>query len=105
MKRERMSHSSTERHPRGLGDLARLIGFTLLIASVVRELRLPKEQRTWRGIVFGKIPYDLRPPTFERLKAATWNPDDSHVLVPTALGVGWTVNFAALRGLFGASAA
>ena len=37
----------------------------LLAASVVRELRMPKEQRTWHGVVFGKVPYDLRLPTPE----------------------------------------
>jgi hypothetical protein len=78
----------------------------LLAASIVRELRLPREQRTWHGVVFGKIPYDLRIPTFERLKGTYWNPGDPHVVVPTALGVGWTVNLGALRArLFGSSTA
>jgi hypothetical protein len=83
----------------GLSDLVKVAGVTLLIASVVRELRLPKAQRTWHGRVFGKVPYDLRPPTFERLKAALWNPQNRNVLVPTALGVGWTLNLAALARL------
>jgi hypothetical protein len=105
MQDERKAQQLT-RSRHGLRNLARLIGLALLIASVVRELRLPKEERTWHGEVFGKVPYDLRPPTFARLKAATWNPQNSHVLVPTALGVGWTVNLAALRArLPGASAA
>ena len=82
---------------RGLRDLARLIGLVLLVASIIRELRLPKQKRTWHGVVFGKVPYDLRPPTFDRLKAAIWNPRDSRIVVPTAFGVGWTVNLAALR--------
>ena len=85
----------------GLRDLARFIGLALLVASVVRELRLPKEQRTWHGRVFGKVPYDLRPPTFQRLKSVVWNPHNSHVVVPTAFGVGWTVNLAALRARLG----
>jgi len=89
----------------GLGNLARLIGLVLLIASIVRELRLPKQERTWHGVVFGKVPYDLRPPTFGRLKAVIWNPRNSHVVVPTAFGVGWTVNLAAVRArLSGATA-
>jgi hypothetical protein len=93
------------RRRRGLRNLARLVGFGLLIASVVRELRLPKEERTWHGVVFGKVPYDLRPPTFGRLKATLWDPQESHVVVPTAFGVGWTVNLAALRSRWsGASA-
>ena len=90
----------------GVRNLANFVGLGLLIASVVRELRLPKEQRTWHGVVFGKVPYDLRPPTFDRLKAAIWNPQNSRVVVPTAFGVGWTVNLAAVRArLSGATAA
>ena len=82
---------------RGVRILASFVGLGLLIASVVRELRLPREERTWHGVVFGKVPYDLRPPTFGRLKGTLWNPDDPHVLVPAPFGVGWTVNLAALR--------
>jgi hypothetical protein len=93
----RTGHDDAARRRHRLRDLARLIGLGLLIASVVRELRLPREQRTWHGLVFGKVPYDLRPPTAERFKATLWNPDNSNIVVPTALGVGWTVNFAALR--------
>ncbi|HTD77143.1 MAG TPA: DUF5808 domain-containing protein [Chloroflexota bacterium] len=51
--------------------------------------------------MFGKLPYDLRPPTFEGLKSVLWNPQNSHVVVPTAFGVGWTVNLAALRARLG----
>ena len=82
---------------RGLRSLAQLIGLGLLIASIVRELRLPKQERTWHGVVFGRVPYDLRPPSFARLKAAFWNPANPHLVVPTAFGVGWSVNLAALR--------
>jgi uncharacterized protein DUF5808 len=89
-----------------LRDLTRLIGLVLIVASVIRELRLPKQERTWHGVVFRKVPYDLRPPTFSRLKAVIWNPRNPHIVVPTAFGVGWTVNFAALRSqLPGAAAA
>jgi len=93
---DRKAHGLT-RSRHDLRDLVRLIGLVLLIASIVRELRLPKDKRTWHGVVFGKVPYDLRPPTFRRLKAALWNPHNSHMVVPTAFGVGWTVNLAALR--------
>jgi hypothetical protein len=96
MKRER--NIARERGRRdGLRNLVRLVGLALLIASVIRELRLPKEQRTWHGVVFGKVPYDLRPPTFGRFKATLWNPENPRVVVPTALGVGWSLNLAALR--------
>jgi|SRR5579871_5823235 len=105
MKRQHMSRGTTERRRGGLGGLVRLLGFSLLIASVVRELRLPREQRTWHGLLFGKIPYDLRPPTLERLTQRMWNPGEPHVLVPTVLGVGWTVNLAAFRQLLRTPAA
>jgi len=78
-------------------DLIRVIGFGLLIASVVRELPLPKQRRTWHGVVFGRVPYDLRRPTIARLKGVIWNGSNQQLLVPTAFGVGWTVNLAALR--------
>jgi hypothetical protein len=92
LRKERKTGSRT-----GLRNLAQLVGLVLLVASIVRELRLPKQKRTWHGVVFGKVPYDLRPPTLDRLKAVIWNPRDSHIVVPTAFGVGWTVNLAALR--------
>jgi hypothetical protein len=82
---------------RGLRAAIRLIGLALLVASVVRELRLPQAQRSWHGLLFGRVPYDLRPPRLSRVKAALWNPADPHVLVPNSFGVGWTVNLAAVR--------
>src|SRR5579859_1073245 len=96
LKGERKAQKSTGSRDM-VGNLARLVGFGLVVASVVRELRLPKEQRTWHGVVFGKVPYDLRPPTFRRLKSVFWNPQNGHIVVPTAFGFGWTVNLAALR--------
>ena len=81
----------------GLQALFKLIGLLLLAASIIRELRLPAAQRTWHGQVFGKVPYDLRFPTPRRLAGTIWNASEPHVLVPTAFGVGWTVNLAAVR--------
>ena len=101
MKRTQGSETATNGR-RGLRDLVRAVGVGLLVAAVVRELRLPKAQRTWHGRVFGAVPYDLRRPTFDRLKSVWWNPQDSHVIVPMAFGVGWTVNLAALRNATGA---
>lgn len=95
-KSERNAHKLTG--SRGaLRNLARSIGLALLIASIVRELRLPKEKRTWQGVVLGRIPYDLRPPSLARMKTVVWNPENPRIVVPTAFGVGWTVNLAALR--------
>jgi hypothetical protein len=90
---------------KGLRGLLTLISVALLCAAIVRELRLPPEQRTWHGAVFGKVPYDLRVPSIDRLIRSVWNPGNPRLLVPTAFGVGWSVNVAALPGLSRASSA
>ncbi|GIW06947.1 MAG: hypothetical protein KatS3mg060_1752 [Dehalococcoidia bacterium] len=75
-----------------------LIATALLItlAAIVQELLKPKEQRGWHGKALGVVPYDFRPPTFERLRRSFWNPNDPRVLTPRAVGVGWSVNIPAL---------
>lgn len=75
----------------GPQSLVRLIAVVLAIVAVVRELRLPPEQRTWHGVVAGVVPYDLRPPTVARIKAANWDPEGK-LVGARAFGVGWTVN-------------
>jgi len=52
----------------------------------------PEAERTWTGEVFGFVPYDFRPPTWQRLRDAYWNPNDERLLLPRPLGVGWAVN-------------
>jgi hypothetical protein len=83
---------------KGWRGLLTLTGIALVGAAVVRELRLPPEQRTWHGVLFGRIPYDLRMPTVGRVVNTLWDPNNRHVLVPTAFGVGWSLNVAALLG-------
>ncbi len=61
-------------------------------AAVVKELRTPREQRTWHGKVAGAVPYDFRKPTPSRLRERLWN-SDAPILTPRAFGVGWDVNF------------
>ncbi len=83
--------------------LINLIAVSLLIASIVQELRKPPEERTWHGLVAGFVPYDLRVPTLARARLTFWNPSSSRLVVPTLFGVGWTFNLHALaetiRGL------
>lgn len=83
--------------------LPRLIGFGLLAAAVVQEMRKPAPARTWNGKVAGFVPYDLRLPTLHRLRDAYYNPTNSSLFTPQPFGVGWTINFATvyrfLRGL------
>lgn len=76
-----------------LGDALTIIGIAALMGLAIREqLQLPPEERTWHGTLFN-IPYDFRFPTIERLRAGFWNKDTTQVLVPTAFGMGWTINF------------
>jgi hypothetical protein len=76
----------------GLGGLVRLVLLGLLVTAVVRELRLPAEERTWHGTVAGVVPYDLRKPTVARFKERLWNPESERLIGPHVFGVGWSPN-------------
>lgn len=84
--------------PGRMRRVASWIGFGLLAAVVVVELRKPADQREWHGELGGVVPYDLRPPTVSRIRQAWWNPDDPRILTNRAFGVGWAVNLARLFG-------
>lgn len=81
---------------KSLGDLMRWIGAGLVAAAVVQELRKPPAERTWQGKLWDFIPYDFRPPTWDRLRKALWDPGRPTLFTETVFGVGWAVNFAAL---------
>ena len=75
------------------GDVLTITGIAVLMGLAIREqLRLPPEERTWHGTLYG-IPYDFRRPTTERLRQTFWNKDTARVLVPQAFGIGWSINF------------
>lgn len=74
----------------------RLLTVALLGAAVLSELAKPKEQRTWTGRIGGIVPYDLRRPSVRRFRERVWNADDRRIVVPTAFGVGWTLNLRSL---------
>jgi hypothetical protein len=42
------------------------------------------------------MPYELRPPSADRVAMRWWDPLNPHVIVPRLFGIGWTLNFAAL---------
>ena len=67
----------------------------LTIAAVIKELRLPKEERVWHGALGGFVPYDFRMPTFAKIKGTFWNPDGA-IVVGRVFGVGWTINVGAV---------
>jgi hypothetical protein len=72
--------------------LVRFAAFGLVVAAVATELSKPEPERTWEGRVFGMVPYDFRPPTWQRIRDAYWNPDSDHLFSDRVFGVGWAVN-------------
>ena len=77
----------------------KLVGFGLVVAAVIDQLRRDPEERTWEGSVAGIVPYDFRMPTLERARSRWWNTDDDRLFVPQVFGVGWTINLARLARL------
>jgi hypothetical protein len=82
-----------------------LAGGAFVVVSLIKELRTPKEQRTWHGTVLGFVPYDFRPPTAARFREAYWNPQSHRLLSGRVFGAGWALNLyevvARLRGMRG----
>jgi hypothetical protein len=77
---------------RRLRRLIKLAALGLTVAAISQEMAKPEAQRTWQGTVFGFVPYDFRPPTWDRIREAYWNPKDSRVFTERVFGVGWAVN-------------
>jgi hypothetical protein len=77
---------------RGLRRLVRFVTFGLLAAAIATELAKPEAERTWHGRVFSVVPYDFRPPTWQRIRDAYWNPDSDQLFSDRVFGVGWAVN-------------
>jgi hypothetical protein len=73
----------------------KLIALALAVAAIIKELRLPREQRTWNGLLVGFVPYDFRRPTFDRIRDTLWDPT-GRILVGRPFGVGWTINVGAV---------
>jgi hypothetical protein len=72
----------------------------LVVAAVATELSKPEEERTWHGLVWGVVPYDFRPPTWERIREAYWNPESDRLFSDRVFGVGWAVNLYRAKRLF-----
>lgn len=64
----------------------------VVVAAVATELSKPAEERTWHGRVLGYVPYDFRPPTWQRIRDAYWNPESDRLFSDRVFGVGWAVN-------------
>ena len=72
--------------------MVRLAVVGLVVAAVATELSKPEEERTWHGRVGGLVPYDFRPPTWERIRSAYWNPNSEQLFSDRVFGVGWAIN-------------
>ena len=77
---------------RGFRRFARFIAFGLVAAAIATELSKPEAERTWQGRVVGVVPYDFRPPTWQRIREAYWNPESDQLFSDRVFGVGWAVN-------------
>jgi hypothetical protein len=77
---------------RGIRRLIRLAAVALVVGAVATELAKPEAERTWHGRVVGVVPYDFRPPTWERIRTAYWNPDSDLLFSDRVFGVGWAIN-------------
>jgi hypothetical protein len=77
---------------RGIRRLFRLTAVALVIGAFATELSKPEAERTWNGRVMGVVPYDFRPPTWERIRSAYWNPESDSLFSDRVFGVGWAIN-------------
>ena len=77
---------------RGVRRLFRLAAVALVVGALATELSKPEAERTWHGRVIGVVPYDFRPPTWERIRSAYWNPQSDSLFSDRVFGVGWAIN-------------
>jgi hypothetical protein len=77
---------------RGIRRLVRVVALGLVAAAIATELSKPAAERTWHGRVFDMVPYDFRPPTWQRIRDAYWNPTSDRLFNDRVFGVGWAVN-------------
>ncbi len=76
---------------KSIGRLIRFVGFILIVAAIVDQMRRPADERTWNGNIL-MFPYDFRIPTAERFMDRWWNANDERLFTPEVFGVGWSVN-------------
>ena len=72
-----------------------VIGGLVVLARVLERRGIQPH-----GSVLG-IPYDLRPPTMQRVRQSFWDPSDPRVLKPHAFGFGYSINFGAVAKRLG----
>lgn len=71
-----------------MGRIVFQVALALALAGLAwRALRRGELEGTWLG-----VPYDLRPPTLDRLRQRFWNRDDPRLLTPHLFGWGYSIN-------------
>jgi len=94
----RNQRAKSQKRPHAIRDLWRLVLALVAAVAVIQELRKPVEDRTWHGKVADLVPYDFRKPTKDRIRETYWNPDGP-ILPSKVWGVGWALNFGAVKKL------
>jgi hypothetical protein len=79
--------------------ISKLVGLGLMVAAIAQEMAKPDNERTWTGMVLGFVPYDFRPPTWDRIRQTYWNAEEPRLLTTRVFGVGWGINFYRVREL------
>jgi hypothetical protein len=93
------NQSTTSRKKKPVSRFIGMVSFAMLVSALGRELRRPAAERTWRGTVWRVVPYDLRFPTWARVRDNFWAPENPQVFPPRVFGVGWSVNFGRVYAL------
>jgi hypothetical protein len=85
-----------------LGWLIRTAVLAAAAGAIYKELRKPPEERTWHGKLLGFLPYDFRPPTLDRIRDTYWNTRSDRLFTEKPIGIGWSINIAAVLKRLGA---
>ncbi len=72
------------------------IWLLIVALAIGNELLKPTIERTWHDRLFGVLPYDLRLPTWARVKQSLWNVQSERIFVPQVFGIGWSINVGGL---------
>lgn len=89
---------TTARRRKGGNGVIMAVLIVVAAVAVRRQLRLPRDERTWHGTVDVPVPFEFRRPTRDLVLSKVWNPAEPRLFTPTLFGVGWTVNVARLLG-------
>lgn len=82
-----------------MGNLVKFFTAMVVAGIIIEEIKKEDGIERWKGKSLGFVPYDLRPPALSKIKENYWDPTSNEVFSGKVSGIGWAVNFAALRNL------